>query len=60
MRIVAIAVYLIINRISLLRTRGQPLKNAKSLEVLPLKHSRFNYFLSLERAKYGLKEQAIY
>jgi hypothetical protein len=54
MRIVAITVYLILNKASLLRMRGQLLKNAESLEALPLKHSGFNYFLPLERAECGL------
>jgi hypothetical protein len=55
MRIVAITVYLVLNKTSLLRIQGQSLKNAESLEALPLKHSGFNYFLPLERAECGFK-----
>jgi hypothetical protein len=53
MRIVAITVYLILNKLSLLRIKGHLLKNAESLEALPLKHSGFNYFLPLETAECG-------
>jgi hypothetical protein len=54
MRIVAITVYMIFNRLSLLRIKGHLLKNVESLEVLPLKQSGFNYFLPLETAECGI------
>jgi hypothetical protein len=55
MRIVAITVYLVLNKPSLLRIQGHLLKNAESSEALALKHSGFNYFLPLETAECGLK-----
>jgi hypothetical protein len=59
MRIVALTVYFILNKSSLLRIRGQSLKNAESLEALPLKHSGFNYFLPLERAECGYQGMCV-
>jgi hypothetical protein len=55
MRIVAITVYMIFNRLSLLRIKGHLLTNVESLKVLPLKQSGFNYFLPLETAECGLE-----
>jgi hypothetical protein len=60
MRIVEITIYLILNKTSLMRIRGQPLKNTESLDALSLEHSGFNYFLPLERAECGIKCQKSY
>jgi hypothetical protein len=53
MRIVAITIYHILNKASLLRIQRQPLKNAESLEAFRLKHSELNYFLPLKTAECG-------
>jgi hypothetical protein len=60
MRIVALTVYLILNKPSLVRMTGHLLKNAESLETLPLKHSGFNYFLPLETAECGTELNTVW